>query len=127
MGSVLTPLLCTIEEAASLPNASTLCGRCEEVCPMKIPLPKLLRQHRFNEFDKKLHPTMQRWALKSWGYLATHPSLYRFMVDKKIRMLKLLSRNGWLKQAPMSKGWTQSRDILAPEGRSFISQYKKRA
>ncbi|WP_353571013.1 LutB/LldF family L-lactate oxidation iron-sulfur protein [Candidatus Albibeggiatoa sp. nov. BB20] len=126
MGSVLTPLLCSIEEASSLPNASTLCGRCEEVCPMKIPLPKLLREHRFNEFDKKLQPKMQSWALKLWGYMATHPSMYRFMVNKKIRILKLLSRNGWLKRAPMSKAWTQSRDILAPEGQSFISQYQKR-
>jgi L-lactate dehydrogenase complex protein LldF len=126
MGSVLTPLFCTIEEASNLPNASTLCGRCEEVCPMKIPLPKLLRQHRFSEFDKKLQPRMQRWALKLWAYLATRPKLYRSVLDKKVRILKLLSRNGWLRYAPMSKGWTQSRDILAPEGQqSFISQYQK--
>lgn len=126
MGSVLTPLLCSIEQAANLPNASTLCGRCEEVCPMSIPLPTLLRQHRFQEFDKKLQPFSQRWALKLWAYLATHPTLYRFMVNKKLWFLNLFSRNGWIKRAPMSKAWTQSRDILAPEGQSFISQYKKR-
>ena len=43
MGSVLTPSLIGAEEAAHLPNASSFCGRCEEVCPMKIPLPKLMR------------------------------------------------------------------------------------
>lgn len=126
MGSVLTPLLRTIEEASALPNASTFCGRCEEVCPMKIPLPKLLRLHRMQEFDKNLQPSMQHWSLKIWGYLATHPSLYRFLINMQTRMLKLLSRKGWLKRAPMGKGWTQSRDILAPEGQSFISQYQKK-
>jgi L-lactate dehydrogenase complex protein LldF len=46
IGSVLTPALVGIEEAGDLPNASTLRGRCESVCPMKIPLPKMLRHWR---------------------------------------------------------------------------------
>ncbi|MEL6423812.1 MAG: LUD domain-containing protein, partial [Pseudomonadota bacterium] len=41
IGSVLTPSLIGVKEAGHLPNASTFCGRCTEVCPMKIPLPKL--------------------------------------------------------------------------------------
>src|SRR5690606_3205173 len=44
MGSVLTPLMTSLEQGHELPNASTFCGRCEEVCPMGIPLPQLLRQ-----------------------------------------------------------------------------------
>ena len=39
MGAVLTPALQGIERARDLPNASSFCGRCEEVCPMGIPLP----------------------------------------------------------------------------------------
>ena len=58
MGAVLTPGLIGIEEAAALPNASTLCGRCESVCPVKIPLPKLLRYWREREFATKLVPTV---------------------------------------------------------------------
>ena len=46
MGSVLTPSIVGIESAQHLPNASTFCGRCEEVCPVRIPLPKLLRYWR---------------------------------------------------------------------------------
>src|SRR5690606_11243483 len=46
MGAVLTPALIGIEEAGHLPNASTFCGRCEEVCPMRIPLPKMMRHWR---------------------------------------------------------------------------------
>ena len=44
MGAVLTPTLIGIDKAGHLPNASTFCGRCEEVCPMRIPLPRMMRQ-----------------------------------------------------------------------------------
>ena len=40
MGAVLTPALVGLHEAGHLPNASTFCGKCESVCPVKIPLPK---------------------------------------------------------------------------------------
>ena len=46
MGAVLTPALAGIGTARDLPSASTLCGRCAEVCPVKIPLPELLRAWR---------------------------------------------------------------------------------
>ena len=40
MGAVLTPSLIGVDKAGHLPNASTFCGRCEEVCPVRIPLPQ---------------------------------------------------------------------------------------
>ena len=40
MGAVLTPALIGVDKAGHLPNASTFCGRCESVCPVRIPLPK---------------------------------------------------------------------------------------
>ena len=43
IGAVLTPSLIGVKDAGNLPNASTFCGSCESVCPMKIPLPKLMR------------------------------------------------------------------------------------
>jgi L-lactate dehydrogenase complex protein LldF len=46
MGAVLTPSLIGVEEGGHLPNASTFCGRCEAVCPMRIPLPKMMRGAR---------------------------------------------------------------------------------
>ena len=51
IGAVLTPSLLGIEEAGHLPNASTFCGRCESVCPMRIPLPKMMRHWREREFE----------------------------------------------------------------------------
>ena len=56
MGAVLTPGLFGIDAFADLPNASTLCGACESVCPVRIPLPKLLRQWRERAFDALSRP-----------------------------------------------------------------------
>ena len=50
MGAVLTPALIGVEKAGHLPNASTFCGRCESVCPVRIPLPKMMRHWREREF-----------------------------------------------------------------------------
>jgi L-lactate dehydrogenase complex protein LldF len=58
MGAVLTPSLNGVDETGQLPNASTFCGRCESVCPMHIPLPKMMRHWREREFERNLTP---RW------------------------------------------------------------------
>src|SRR5690606_32680493 len=70
MGSVLTPALIGIEEAKHLPNASTFCGRCEEVCPVRIPLPKMMRHWREREFERHLQPAAARYGLRLWAFLA---------------------------------------------------------
>ncbi len=76
MGAVLTPALYGIDHARDLPNASSFCGRCEEVCPMAIPLPALMRKWRERDFDRGNPPWQQRLALKTWAYLAKRPRLY---------------------------------------------------
>src|SRR5438552_29790 len=67
MGAVLTPSLLGVAEAGHLPNASTFCGRCEEVCPVKVPLPKLMRHWREREFAEKLNPPVYRAGLSLWS------------------------------------------------------------
>ena len=74
MGAVLTPALYGIDQARDLPNASSFCGRCEEVCPMAIPLPALMRKWRERDFDRGNPPLPQRLALKTWAYLAEAPA-----------------------------------------------------
>ena len=65
MGAVLTPTLVGVDKAGHLPNASTFCGRCEAVCPMKIPLPKMMRHWREREFERHLSPATFRYGLAS--------------------------------------------------------------
>src|SRR6201984_647902 len=77
MGAVLTPGLIGIEQAGHLPNASTFCGKCESVCPVKIPLPKLMRHWREREFERHLTPRTVRQGLALWAFIARRPKLYR--------------------------------------------------
>ncbi|MFA7430477.1 MAG: LutB/LldF family L-lactate oxidation iron-sulfur protein [Rhodospirillaceae bacterium] len=127
MGSVLTPALIGIENSAPLPNASTLCGRCESVCPMKIPLPRMLRDWREREFDAKLTPDRQRWGLQAWAFAATRPGLYRFGTKLAARLMALAGgRRGRLSSLPMAGAWTQSRDMPAPAGETFMDLYRRR-
>ena len=120
MGAVLTPQLIGLEAAGHLPNASTFCGRCEAVCPMGIPLPKMMRHWREREFDRRLQPAQRRLGLAIWSWLARRPAVYRLVTGLAIRILRLMggrtARIGWL---PGATGWTAGRDMPAPEGRGF--------
>ena len=77
IGAVLTPQLIGVEEAGNLPNASTFCGRCESVCPVRIPLPGLMRHWREREFERHLTPRAVRQGLALWSFVARRPKLYR--------------------------------------------------
>ncbi len=125
MGSVLTPALIGIEKSAHLPNASTLCGRCESVCPMQIPLPKLLRHWREREFEQHLTPASVRFGLGIWAYAAKRPALYQRMTGFTMGMLRFLSGGrGRFRWLPLAGGWTKHRDLSAPQGRTFMAQWK---
>jgi len=122
MGSVLTPGLLGVAEAGHLLNASTFCGKCESVCPMKIPLPKMMRHWREREFEAKLSPSAFRSGLKLWAFFAKRPALYRAATGLATRLLGGLGRGaGRFRSLPLAGGWTSVRDLPAPEGRSFQS------
>ncbi|WP_028796128.1 LutB/LldF family L-lactate oxidation iron-sulfur protein [Thalassobaculum salexigens] len=127
MGSVLTPSLIGVEEAGHLPNASTFCGRCESVCPMRIPLPKMMRHYRQREFEKGLSPQKARVGLSVWSYFATRPKLYRLATRLASGVLGRLGKvNGRLTSLPLAGGWTSVRDMPAPEGKTFHDLYRER-
>src|SRR5690242_15451345 len=127
MGSVLTPQLIGIEEAGNLPNASTFCGRCESVCPMKIPLPKMLRHWREREYEKKLSPAAFRTGLGLWAAVARRPGLYHWLAEVGARLLGAVGRRrGRFRALPLAGGWTSVRDMPAPQGRSFHSLWAAR-
>ncbi|MEE9375907.1 MAG: LutB/LldF family L-lactate oxidation iron-sulfur protein, partial [Rhizobiaceae bacterium] len=120
MGAVLTPSLEGIEKGGNLPNASTFCGRCEAVCPMRIPLPKMMRHWRVREFERGLNPATQRWGLKVWAWAAKRPRLYNFGAGVAMKFLSMLgNRKGRLSSLPLARGWTKYRDLPAPEGATF--------
>jgi L-lactate dehydrogenase complex protein LldF len=127
MGAVLTPSLVGIAEAGHLPNASTFCGRCESVCPMKIPLPKMMRHWREREFAAGLAPRAVRTGLRLWAFLARRPALYHALAEIASRTLGWMGgERGRFRSLPLAAGWTQVRDMPAPEGRSFHSLWAER-
>ena len=127
MGAVLTPSLNGIEKTGQLPNASTFCGRCEAVCPMRIPLPKMMRHWREREFEKHLTPTTARYGLKFWAFFAKRPKLYRMAVSFGIPMLSALGGTKHrFRSLPFAGGWTRHRDLPAPQGRTFQQQWQQR-
>jgi L-lactate dehydrogenase complex protein LldF len=120
IGSVLTPAFIGVKEAGPLPNASTFCGKCEDVCPMKIPLPKLMRHWREAEFKSGDVAGAYKYGLKAWAYIAQRPRLYHALCGLGIPALALFGRRrGSFKWLPFAGGWTKHRDLPAPQGRSF--------
>ncbi len=127
MGAVLTPSLIGIDKAGHLPNASTFCGRCEDVCPMRIPLPKMMRHWREREFERGYNPATQRIGLGMWAYLARRPALYAFAMSMAIPVLSLFGgAKRRFRYLPLAGGWTRYRDLPAPESRTFMQQWKQR-
>ena len=127
MGAVLTPALIGLGEAGDLPNASSFCGRCESVCPVRIPLPKMMRHWRERQFDRRDTPPVSRIALRLWAWVARRPELYHELVEVKARLLgRLGGYRGRFRALPGAGGWTGTRDMPAPEGRSFHALWAER-
>jgi L-lactate dehydrogenase complex protein LldF len=127
MGAVLTPSLIGIEQAGHLPNASTFCGRCEEVCPVRIPLPRMMRFWREREFEHRLSPRIAGIALACWGFFAKRPVLYGWSTALASRILAVLGRRkGRLRTLPLASAFTRHRDFPAPQGSTFQSQWHRR-
>ena len=126
MGAVLTPSLIGVDEAGHLPNASTFCGRCESVCPMRIPLPKMMRHWRERDFAKGNPPLTQRLALKAWAFLARRPRLYQALTGLAMPvMAKVGERKGRFRSLPLAGGWTRHRDLAAPQGKTFQQLWRE--
>ncbi len=128
IGKVLSPVLMGIDRAGALPNASSFCGRCEEVCPVRIPLPGLMRRWREEEFARRTGPPTARRGLRLWAFAVRRPALYRLGARLAIAALARLGRRrGHLRSLPLAGGWTAHRDLPAPQGGTFHDLWRRRA
>ena len=130
MGSILTPAYVGLENALDLPNASTLCNQCGVVCPVKIPLPDLMRKLREKQFERGLKPKRETWALAAWRWAAQRPAIYAMLAKMAARVLSLAGGSDKLiHRLPFGGGWTQGRDMPAPAGnggKTFRELYQER-
>ncbi|MCB1496920.1 MAG: iron-sulfur cluster-binding protein [Bauldia sp.] len=127
IGAVLDPQLIGVDKAGNLPNASTFCGRCEAVCPMRIPLPNMMRHWREREFERHLSPAVARYGIGFWAFFARRPRLYQWATRLAMRVLANRAiGKGRYTSLPLAGGWTKYRDFPAPEGRTFQEQWSAR-
>jgi L-lactate dehydrogenase complex protein LldF len=126
VGAVLTPALIGIENAAHLPAASSLCGQCEAVCPVRIPLPALLRRWREQAFARALSSRKERRLTRLWAALARRPALYRPLLRIAVALLAAAGRRrGRFRRLPFAAGWTDVRDFPAPQGGTFVERWHR--
>lgn len=125
MGSVLTPNLDGLDRARKLAHACTLNGRCQEVCPVHIPLPTLLRSLRARSWEKGYEPSGNKWAIRGFVNLARRPRLFQWCSSLGVMGMRLFSRRGWISSMPLTSGWTTCRDLPAPDKATFMSLYRK--
>lgn len=109
IGAVITPQLMGIEKTAQLPFASSLCGACRDVCPVKIDIPQLLL-HLRGEISPRKGSRAERLIFKVWAKVMTSPLLYK-MSAVAGRIIQHV--------APVSRAWTKGRDLRPIESKSF--------
>jgi L-lactate dehydrogenase complex protein LldF len=134
IGAIITPQFMGVKHEPSLPFASSLCGACAEVCPVKIDIPKVLLDLRAEvKEDEQRDGTnrMERLAFKLWAWVMCHPRLYEMaaMVAAGIAP----SANGtWLRRAPALmnlppvRAWLSQRDLPPAPAKSFRELWRQR-
>ena len=94
---------------------------------MRIPLPGMMRHWREREFERHLQPSAARYGLGLWAWVAKRPSLYRFGTRIAMHVMGYYARKtGKYHAMPFASGWTDWRDLPAPQGKTFQSEWKKR-
>ena len=125
IGALVTPQLLGLERARELPFASSLCGACKDVCPVKINIPDLLLHLRAQVQQTcpapspADSPVPERWVMRLWAWTMTSPRRYVFLSRLARWGQSLFAHGGWIRGLPLFplSAWTASRDFpaLAPE------------
>lgn len=122
IGSILSPGM-DLKKHSSLPFASTLCGSCSNVCPVKINIHEQLYAWRQIIVKEQKQPFVKSGMLKITGVVLAQPKLYSFM-GKSIRfMLKYAPR--FLIYSKLN-AWGKERDLPEVKGGNFDQWYKNR-
>jgi L-lactate dehydrogenase complex protein LldF len=127
IGAILTPQLQSMEHSTSLPYASSLCGACYEVCPVKINIPEILVHLRGKVVEGGGAPLTERLAMKAAAFALSDGA--RFSVAQKLARAAQwpFERDGLLRNLPGLMGsWLEVRDLPAVPPESFRDWWAKR-
>jgi L-lactate dehydrogenase complex protein LldF len=127
IGAVVSPMLVGLPKAKELPQASSLCGACREVCPIKIDIPRMLLDLRKKTAEspddsQRSAPQSERIIAKLYARLMSSPGLLRSAIRfgrilqslGKFAPFSPLTKDGnWIRKAPLPllSKWTRSRDL----------------
>ncbi|GGW80488.1 LutB/LldF family L-lactate oxidation iron-sulfur protein [Streptomyces caelestis] len=130
IGAVLTPQLAGIENAASLPFASTLCGACYDACPVKINIPEVLVHLRAEAVEAKrrdrLLPTSEALAMKAAGAVLGSPRRLATVQRLAATGARLLARDGLIGALPGPFArWSGTRDTPVPARESLRAWWRR--
>lgn len=128
VGAVLSPLLQgkNFPEYADLPKASSLCGACNEVCPVDIPIPDLLLRLRNRAKTGKMPKgSIQTPPLGAWSFLASQPVAWKTAL--RLGHTMNVTPHALLNLHPSARAWQSSRDLPKFRGGAFRRWFKERA
>jgi L-lactate dehydrogenase complex protein LldF len=123
IGAVLSPQLTGIQDNASLPYASTLCGACYDVCPVKIDIPSLLvhlrARHVAEASGAHRLPSAEAVTMAAASWVMASPRRYA-AAQRAGSAGRLISRRGAITALPPPlAAWTRTRDAPVPPRQTF--------
>ncbi len=127
IGQVVMPQLLGLDKAGKLTQACSLNGACGEACPVKIPLPDLIRRLRHDGVSRTASPVrgqgkQRKWIeatiWAAWLSIHTHPRLYRLSTLMATRLRRLMP--------PLPRAWTRHRSPLRPAARTLHETLQQR-
>ncbi|HEX3034408.1 MAG TPA: LutB/LldF family L-lactate oxidation iron-sulfur protein [Thermodesulfobacteriota bacterium] len=132
IGAILTPQLLGIDKAPDLPFASSLCGACHDVCPVKIDFPKVLLELRSRVIEneksgEKGSAFLERFAIRLWRLSMQNKTVYNLLARlSRLAQKPLLQDNGKIGSLPFPfSGWTDQRDFPAVARTPFRKRWKE--
>ncbi|WP_029432053.1 LutB/LldF family L-lactate oxidation iron-sulfur protein [Blastococcus sp. URHD0036] len=125
IGAVLSPQLTGVEDNASLPYASSLCGACYDVCPVAIDIPSILVHLRAEHVEAQTRTTPEAAAFRALSKVMSHPRLWR-LAQRAAGLGRFLARGRPTLPAalpPPASAWTRTRDLPTPPAKTFTQQW----
>ena len=132
IGAVVSPMLTSLSDAKDLPYASSLCGACREVCPVKINIPKMLLYMRKELTEGQTYPEernfsrFEKLAMKGWRLTVTNT--FTLGLANKVGSLlqwPLVRRGRITRLPPPLSGWTRYRSFPSLASRPFRTRWRK--
>ncbi len=139
IGAIITPQFMGVQHDPWLPFASSLCGACAEVCPVKIDIPRILLELRAEVVEAKTRERQNRWellAFRLWAWISRRPRIY----ERAAMLARIVAPDAetdgdgprWVRSLPgflnigPLKAWSSQRDLPPPPSRSFREMWRER-